>query len=98
MSTGQQTTAQSILRRAGEQDDCRAVEELQAFLSMPIEAALDSDRPILRALAVVDARVGKRRLRELAQKPEHPFVRRLLDLRLEAETLSSLRPLSNEEL
>ncbi|WP_337170189.1 hypothetical protein [Gemmatimonas aurantiaca] len=48
--------------------------------------ALASSSPLFRALAVLDARVGKRRLRQLAATPdEHPLVRRLRVLRCEAE-------------
>ena len=51
----------------------------------------DLDHPasvdvLLRALAVIDGRVGKRRLRALAAQPDpHPLVRALLGLRCEVE-------------
>jgi hypothetical protein len=79
--------AEAILRRAGEYDDYHAIGDLEAFLSMSIESALAAASPLVRGLAVVDARVGKRRLRGLAATvaDEHPLVRRLLTLRCEAE-------------
>lgn len=78
--------AEAILLRSGEYDDYHALADLEAFLSMSIESALTSPSPLLRALAVADGRVGKRRLRTLAALPtEHPLVRALLTLRCEAE-------------
>ena len=84
--------AQNILRRAGEYDDYRAWEELETYLSMPIQEALDSPSPLLRGIAIIDERVGKRRLRSLAQKAEHPLVRQLLEVRCEAEGLDINAP------
>jgi hypothetical protein len=44
----------------------------------------------VRALAVIDRRAGKRRLRSLEVGPlEHPLVRELFRLRCEAEGISS---------
>jgi hypothetical protein len=78
--------ARDILRRAGEYDDYCALADLEAYLSLPIEDALRSSSPLLRALAVVDRRVGKRRLRALAPLDrEHPLVRELHALRCAAE-------------
>jgi hypothetical protein len=78
--------AEDILRRAGEYDDNRALEDLEAYLSMSIEDALASPSPLVRALASVDGRVGKRRLRTLAaERGHHPLVRALLTARCEAE-------------
>jgi hypothetical protein len=74
------------LRAAGEMSDAAALEELEAYLSLSAEAALASASPLLRALAMLDARVGKRRLRALAQPPDaHPLVRSMHALRCEAE-------------
>lgn len=86
---------EDVLRRAGEYDDYRALGDLEAYLSMPVEAALDAPSPLLRALAVADARVGKRRLRVLAAAGnQHPIVHALLAARCEAEGVrfSSVRP------
>jgi hypothetical protein len=78
--------AEETVRAAGVYDDAGALAELEAFLSLPIDEALGAARPLLRALAVLDARVGKRRLRALAAGPdEHPLVRTLLALRCDAE-------------
>jgi hypothetical protein len=78
--------AKATVHAAGLYDDADALAELAAYLSMPIGEALGAVRPLLRALAVLDARVGKRRLRGLGAAPdEHPLVRTLLALRCEAE-------------
>jgi hypothetical protein len=78
--------AADAARQAGIYGDEDVLSELEAYLSLPVDAALASDSPLLRALAVLDARVGKRRLRELASAPEeHPLVGALLRLRCAAE-------------
>ena len=75
------------LRRAGEYDDYSALVDLEAYLSMSVEEALVSPSPLVRAMAVVDRRVGKRRLRGLlaVMPSEHPLVRTLHSVRCEAE-------------
>jgi hypothetical protein len=74
------------LRASGVYSDQDAIAELEAFLSMPVEEALAAPSPLLRALAVLDARVGKRRLKAMAASPdEHPLVRTLLAVRCDAE-------------
>lgn len=79
--------AEAILRRSGEYDDHHAIADLEAFLSMDIESALTAASPLLRALAVADRRIGKRRLRKLVGTlgTEHPLVRTVLVLRCDAE-------------
>jgi hypothetical protein len=56
-----------------------------AFLNMSIEEAIEHVSPIIQMLAVLDKRLGKRRLALLDQKELHPLVRYFLDLRLNAE-------------
>ena len=78
--------AVDILRRAGEYDDYGALADLEAYLSLPIDEALGSPSPLVRALAVIDRRVGKRRLRAMApMDAEHPLARELYQLRCEAD-------------
>jgi hypothetical protein len=78
--------ARDMLRRTGEYDDHGALVDLEAYLFLPIDEALRSPSPLVRALAVVDRRVGKRRLRALGAGPlEHPLVRTLYLLRCEVE-------------
>ena len=69
-----------------ESGDGQALADLKRYLALSIEDALISDRPLVRALAVIDRRAGKRRLRRLEIGPEeHPLVRELYQLRCEAE-------------
>jgi hypothetical protein len=78
--------AREILREAGQYDDYEAIVDLEAYLSLPIEDALKSPSPLVRGLAVIDRRVGKRRLRTLEVGPlEHGLVQQLFLLRCEAE-------------
>jgi hypothetical protein len=82
------TAAVEILRRSGLYDDYSALADLEAYLSLPIAEAFDSPSPLVRALAVIDRRVGKRRLRAMASiESEHPLVRELYQLRSEVESI-----------
>ena len=62
---------------------------LARYLDLSIEAALSSPDPLIRAVALFDRRVGKRRLVQLAiDETTHPFVKQMYDLRCIAEQLS----------
>lgn len=82
--------AAEATRRAGVYSDDDALAELESYLSMPVDSALGAPSPLLRALAVADARVGKRRLRALAAAAgeQHPIVRALLTARCAAEGIA----------
>jgi hypothetical protein len=59
---------------------------LASYLTLSVDDALASDYLVHRALAVLDARLGKRRLRSIELRgDEQPLVRELLDFRCEAE-------------
>lgn len=61
---------------------------LHEYLSLSIEAAVASPNPIIRAIAMFDRRLGKRRLRQFAEIDfEHPLVKHCYQLRCEAEGL-----------
>lgn len=62
-----------------------------AFLSMSIEDAMGHPSPIIQTLAVLDQRLGKRRLALLDEKELHPLVRYFLDLRLIAEGMKQTK-------
>ncbi len=63
-------------------------DSLVSFLAMPIGEALEHHNYLIRALAIVDGRVGKRRLREMEiREKDHGLVRRFYELRLDAEGL-----------
>ncbi|MEA2558967.1 MAG: hypothetical protein QOH06_471 [Acidobacteriota bacterium] len=78
--------ADAILEMRGVVTQSWFEDSLQDFLSLSIEDALQSENFLHRALSILDARLGKRRLRSLEFGPEeHPLVRRFLALRQEAE-------------
>jgi hypothetical protein len=60
---------------------------VETYPDLPIAAALASPDPIIRALAMLDRRVGRRRLAALADVNDLPFVRELYDRRCAAEAL-----------
>lgn len=58
---------------------------MRAYLDMPARAALQSENPFLRALAIIDGRVGRRTLGRLeVNESEHSLVRRFYELRVTA--------------
>ncbi|HEY0627647.1 MAG TPA: hypothetical protein VGD10_13090 [Allosphingosinicella sp.] len=63
-----------------------AYEACWAFVhELSAEQALGDEDPLVQSLAMLDRRVGKRRLRALDEASLHPLARRLLLIRLEAE-------------
>lgn len=55
---------------------------MRTFLDLPIEEALCSNDPFIKALAIVDRRVGKRRLKQLmVDDAEHSLVKTFYELR-----------------
>ena len=56
-----------------------------AYLDLNIDEALNHKSPIINMLAILDKRLGKRRLLKLNEKVHHPLVRYFLDLRIESE-------------
>jgi hypothetical protein len=55
------------------------------YLSMPIDEILRSQNPLLRAIGMLDRRVGKRRLAALEMTTEHPLVLATYQFRCLAE-------------
>jgi hypothetical protein len=63
-----------------------AVQSLKQYLNLSIDDAISSDNVLIRALAFVDERLGKRRLLKVAPKEdEHELIKLFYKLRLEAE-------------
>lgn len=58
-----------------------------AYLDLNIEEAINHKSPIINMLAVLDKRLGKRRLLKLNENELHPLVRYFLNLRLESENI-----------
>lgn len=66
---------------------------LNELLSMSVEAALRSDNILIRALAMTDRRLGKRRLQKLQiDGGDHPLVHMLYALRCEVEGIKTPSP------
>jgi hypothetical protein len=78
--------AEAILDQRGIRSQGWFEESLRDYLSLTLEEALASTNFLHRALAVIDKRLGKRRLKVLQVSPgEHPLVSRFLELRRAAE-------------
>jgi hypothetical protein len=65
-------------------------ETLLGALSLSIDLMLKHRSPIVRGLAMLDARVGKRRLRGLDVPGEHAFVRRMFEFRCASEGIDGV--------
>lgn len=58
-------------------------------LGLTVEEMLEHNNPVIRALAIIDARYGKRRLATFDPSTEHHLVQRLHHLRCEAEGIAA---------
>lgn len=74
------------------------------FLESPIEESLNSSNHLLNLLAILDRRVGKRRLQKIREElisgelpPIPDWLRFFYDLRLESEGMETLPAPSTEE-
>jgi hypothetical protein len=78
--------AKAITRKQGIVTQFEFYDDLEEYLSLTVEQAWESPNPLIRALAIVDRRLGKRRLRSLSPDAlDHPLMRELYDLRCVAE-------------
>jgi len=66
------------------------------YINMNIDEAIISENPIIRSFAMLDRRLGKRRLRQIDKTDLHPLVLRLLNLRLECENIKYSKEESKE--
>ncbi len=55
------------------------------YLHQSIKDSIESKNPLIKSLAVLNAKVGKGRLSEIAKQNLHPLTRALLNFRIEAE-------------
>ena len=59
---------------------------LRMYLDIPVEDALNSKDPFVKAMAMLDSRVGRERLRKYKpDREEHSLVRLFYDLRVQSE-------------
>ena len=64
-------------------DTNQIVGAMRSYLDLSIKEALQSDNPFIKALAIIDRRVGKRAIEKLGiQETDHSLVRRFYELRL----------------
>jgi len=62
-------------------------ESLFQYLNLSIDEIISSENHIIRAVGMLDSRLGKRRLKSLDTSGEHDLVRRLYLLRCEADKI-----------
>lgn len=75
-----------LLESRGVLSQQQFTQALVSYCNLSLEQALESELFVHRALAVLDGRLGKRRLASLRlSSAEHPLVARLLAFRLSAE-------------
>ena len=71
-----------ILKRREIHEPQQMGEAMRAYLDMSVAEALKSDNPFIKALAIVDRRVGKRTIEKLnIDDSEHSLVRAFYELR-----------------
>jgi hypothetical protein len=69
---------------------------VESYLNLSIDAALTSDDPIIKAVAMLDRRLGQRRLAKMQlDGTEHALVKLFYDLRLQAEQSPELNKSQN---
>ncbi len=78
--------AHSILKKQGIYSQYEFYDAIETSLNMPVDKALKSDNALIRAFAIIDKRVGKRRLPKLCTElGEDALVNTLYRLRCETE-------------
>ena len=77
--------AEANLRRTGVFARHDLHRSLFNYLNLSVEDILESADPIIRAVGMLDRRVGLRRLAAMEMGQEHPLVRTLHAFRCEAE-------------
>lgn len=55
------------------------------YLHQSIKDSLESENPLIKSIAVLNAKVGKSRLKKLFEQELHPLTRALLEFRVKAE-------------
>ncbi len=66
------------------------------YLSLSMDDILKSENPLIRALGMVDRRLGRRRLKTMDVSQEHQLVQRLYRLRCDAEGVAPPAALSEQ--
>ena len=55
---------------------------------LSIDQAIQSENPLIQSLSVIDKRLGKRKIIEIAENPLHPLARKLLNERIKTEKIN----------
>ena len=80
--------ARDIVRKKGVLSRFQFEESVEKYLDLSIENALQSDNPIIQAIAMFDRRLGKRRLVQICPDTSaHLLVRLFYTLRCKAEEI-----------
>lgn len=67
------------------------------YLNLTVEQGLEHKSPIINSLAVLDKRLGKRRIVDIDKAELHPMTKLLLEFRLSAENLKQVSELKNKK-
>ena len=62
---------------------------------LSFEDAIKSEDPLIQSLAMLDKRLGKRRLKRMKDQDLHPLARKLFEVRTSAETTPCPKPFSS---
>lgn len=83
--------AEKILKSRGRMSDYDFGTSLKDYLSLTFEEALNSDNMVFKALAMIDGRLGKRRLKDIRLSNNEPqLVKDLYKLRCDVAGISVL--------
>jgi hypothetical protein len=80
-------SAQATIRATGVRNKADLLDAMGKCIGSSIEQLLSSPDPLVRALTMLDRRLGKRRLTNLDVRSAHPLVAELHHLRCEAEAV-----------
>lgn len=81
-----QEKSREDLRKLGIFEESEFRNSLKEYLHLSIDDALESDNIIIRGLALVDRRVGKRKLPKInILEGEHEFIKFMYNLRCQAD-------------
>ncbi len=81
--------AEEILNKQGILTQYSYYDALTEYLSMSIDEALSSDHFVIKSIAILDRRLGRRRIPQLKETyTSHPALKRLFEFRCSVENIS----------
>lgn len=91
--------AEEILHRQGVFSEYDFLVAIDEWTNTSIDAGLASENDLVRSFAMIDRRLGKRRLRQVVLSPqEPPIVHMLYELRCSAEGMRVEAPTSQSRI